>query len=61
MMGSESKKICPQCGALINENAKFCSSCGVLVGHEGEIFDNGNFQKAPRRNDDKSSRQGENL
>lgn len=22
MMGSESKKICPQCGTLINENAK---------------------------------------
>lgn len=54
-MSSESKKICPQCGTLINENAKFCASCGALVVHESEISYDGNFQKMSQRNDDKSS------
>lgn len=36
-MGSESKKICPQCGASLSADARFCLKCGQMVEEEIEI------------------------
>lgn len=48
-------KKCSQCGAFTNENAKFCASCGAPVVYDRGISNNGNFQNASQRNEDKSS------